>query len=169
MFGPCFTLITLCGLMLVWGMAVTLAPSNRGLNVLSCSFTPSGGSATAIKGVQSANLDFQPDNFSEGGDGDLYNTSVGVVKIDPMVTINFLNINALATLTPGVFGTLTFTMGDSRNLGAVGGGATIYTVSNACYKPGALDITFRQLAKTTAIFITYSVDGQTSPIAQAAA
>lgn len=146
-----------------------LTPSNRFLNVLSCTFTPTGGTAVTIKGIQSATLDFQADSFSEGGDGDLYNTSSGLVKLDPQVSLEFLNVAAIAAVAPGAFGTLTFTLGDSKNYGAVGGGATIYTFANCFLMPRNITAQFRQLARNSVVFMGSSTDGQTSPISQAAA
>lgn len=162
------SLITVVAIVVLSHMAV-LTPSNRQLNVLSCTFTPTGGSATTIKGVQSATLAWNADNLSEGGDGDLYDTTTVLVKLAPMVTLEFLNVNALSALAPGVTGVLAYTLGDSKNLALTAGGATIYTISNAIYSPQQTTANFRQLARHTAVFNTASTDGQTSPIAQAAA
>jgi hypothetical protein len=166
---PSVTAVLALALVLIVCRCGVLTPSERYLNVIVCTFTPAGGSAITIKGIQSATLDFQADSFSEGGDGDLYNTSNGLVKLDPQVTLEYLNIDALSAIAPGAFGTLTFTLGDSRNLGLTAGGATIYTFTNCFLMPRNITATFRQLARKSVVFMGASVDGQTSPIAQAAA
>lgn len=146
-----------------------LVASNRFINVSAVGFTPTGGTLTAIKGVQNATIQQTATDVSEGGDGDLYNTVGGVVFVDPMVSLEFMNAMALTALAPGAYGTLTFTLNDSANKALTGGGAVIFTIINCYLMPQQIAAQHRQVAKATMNFKTFSVDGQTNPVSTAAA
>lgn len=146
-----------------------MPPTNRFISTQACTFTPNGGSAIPIRGVQNVTLNEQASDVSEGGDGDLINTSAGVVQIDPQVSLEFLNAAVLNGVAPGVIGTLTWTLLDANNKAVSGGGALIFTLVNAYYMPGAVNMPFRQFAKATPTFKSFSVDGQTSPLSVSAA
>lgn len=146
-----------------------MAATNRFINPTSCSFTPSGGSLTNIKGVQSVSLNPNVQEVKGSGDGDLFNTFMGVVGIDYAITIEVINPAALNAIAPGTIGSLVFTLNDARNGATTGQGAIIYTISNAVFAPQTLTAPHRQLATNQYQFGTYSTDGTTSPVAVAAA
>ena len=145
-------------------------PTNQQMNIYACTFTPTGGAATPILGVQSVSFDENGDVLSEGSDGDLFDTVSGVVKLAPMVTLTLnRGMLGLATLTAGVAGTLVFTVGDFRNAAVAAGGGKIFTVANAILNPRKFDAQHRNTVKQTLPFSTFSSDGQTNPVGIAAA
>ena len=146
-----------------------MAATNRFINISSCSFTPTSGSLTAIKGVKSVTLDPGVQALSESGDADLFNTFRGVVGLDYSVEVEVINAAALNAITPGAVGQLVFTLNDARNGSTTSGGALIYTIDNAVFEPGQLGAQHRQMATNRYKFGTYSTDGTTSPVGVAAA
>jgi hypothetical protein len=146
-----------------------MTASNRFVNVTNCAFTPTGGTAIPIKGVKSVTYSQNASDVSEGADADLINTTAGVVQIDPHVALEMINPATLNAVAPGTYGVLTWTTNDSRNGNVTGGGALIYTASNAYHMPMAEASQFRQFATSNPTFKTYSADGVTNPIAVAAA
>jgi hypothetical protein len=146
-----------------------MTPSNRFVNVTNCSFTPTGGVAIPIKGVKSVTFRLNARDVSEGADGDLINTTAGVVQVDPHVALEMIDPATFNAIAPGTYGVLAWTMNDARNGAVAGGGALIYTASNAYHMPMNQSARFRQFATSNPTFKTYSADGVTSPIAVAAA
>lgn len=148
---------------------MALSPTNRFINPSSVSFTPSGGTLTAIKGVKSIGINPNVQVLKESGDADFFNTFAGAVSADWVIDVQFINTMSLNSVTPGVIGTFTFTINDARNGAVTGGGAMIYTISNAVYDPGNMSNPHRQMSTASAQFHTYSTDGTTSAVAVAAA
>lgn len=146
-----------------------MAATGRFVNVTSCSFTPSGGSLTQIKGVKSVSLNPNVQTLKESADADLFNTFVGVVGLDYVIDIQVLHSAALDAIAPGAIGSLVFTINDARNGATTGQGAKIYTISNAVFEPQSLNAAHRQMATNSYQFGTYSTDGTTNPVAVAAA
>lgn len=146
-----------------------MAATNRFINISSCSFTPSGGSLTNIKGVKSVSLAPNAQILKESGDADFFNTFTGAVAADYVVTVETINAAALNAIAPGAVGTLTFTLNDARNGSTTGQGALIYTIANAVFDPQTLGAQHRQMATNSYQFHTYSTDGTTSPVGVAAA
>ncbi len=147
-----------------------MSATNRYMNVSACTFTPTGGSAAALKGIKSLAFDENGDMLSEGADFDLIDTVYGVVKLAPMVTIETIDaMYGLVTLAAGVVGVLVFTVRDFTNGATASGGAKIFTVSNAVLQPRKTASQYRQLGTQTVAFGTFSTDGSTNPVAVAAA
>ena len=146
-----------------------MTATNRFINLSSVSFTPSGGSLTNIKGVKSISINPNTSILKESGDADFINTFAGAVSVDWVIDIQFINTGALSAIAPGAVGTLAFTVNDARNGATTGGGAMIYTISNAVYDPGAMNHQHRQMSTASLQMHTYSTDGSTSPVSVAAA
>lgn len=143
-------------------------PSNAYVNTTSCSFTPSGGSLTNIKGIKDIAFDPQVETIHEGGDGDFFDTLAGSYKAAWKVTIQVNRPLMLAALTLGASGSLTWVTNDSRNAATTGGGGLTYTLSNAIYGGTPVNAPHRQFATGTHTFTSYSSDGSTSPLSSVA-
>ena len=147
-----------------------MSATNRYINFTSVTFTPTGGSGNNILGVQSISFDENGEIISSGGDATLIDQFKALVRIDPKVTIETTDQqNGIIALAAGQIGQLVFTMNDARNGATSGGGAKIYTVSNAMLEPRKWDGQYRQFGKQTITFQTYSSDGSTNPVSVAAA
>lgn len=143
--------------------------TNRFINISSMSFTPSGGSLTAMKGVQSVSRNHNAQEERGSGDGDFFDTFAGVVASNPSVNVEFLNIAALNGVAVGTVGTLTWTENDARNGATASGGGLIYTLANAVYQGPQTNSPHRKLATATIQFTSYSSDGTTNPLSVTAA
>lgn len=143
-------------------------PSGAQVNTTSCSFTPTGGSLTAIKGVKDLAFDPQVETIHDGGDGDFFDTLAGSYKAAWKVTIQTNRPLALAALTLGAAGALTWITNDSRNATAAGGGGLTYTLANAIYGGTPVNAPHRQFATGTHTFTSFSSDGSTSPLTSVA-
>jgi hypothetical protein len=142
-----------------------LTATKRFVNNSNVSFTPAGGgSAVDARGVQSVGDDPGIELLNMAGDADFWDTTVVAVRGARTVTIELLEIGTFNTVTPGAIGTLVWTRNDARNAAAAGGGALVYTLSEAVYKGMPVNSAHRQAAKGTISFEAQSVDGATDPL-----
>lgn len=146
-------------------MAVT--PSKRLMNVSGCTYNT--GSSLTITGVKSVKIDFNTMMLSEGADVDFFNTFAAAVGADPKISMTVNQAAGLDAIPGNAQGTLAFTLNDGRNGSVTGGGAVMVTVSNAIFQGPNQSAAHRQLTTADYDWDTYSTDGQTSPIAYAAA
>ena len=142
-----------------------MAATKRFINVSSCGFTPTGGSAIPIKGVTSVTENYNAQEVRASGDADFFDTLGVVVSANPSVSIDFLNQAALenATILPGTTGTLTYTKNDARNGSTAAGGALIYTLVNAVWQGQTATNPHRAIGTATGMFNSFSADGSTNP------
>lgn len=149
-------------------LAYTLSPTNRYMNVSSVGFTPTGGSNTALTGVTSAAYDEQISTKKEGADFDQFPTVSVCDYRDPTITIETLDAQAGALssgIVAGVKGALLLTVRDAYNGAAAGGGAKLYTMSNAQLQGRNMNQAYREYGKQTLVFGAISSDGATHPVA----
>jgi len=147
-----------------------MAATNRYMNVSACSFTPSGGSLTAIKGVQSASYDEGGGSIKFAGDADLFPRVQVVNELDPAVTLEIQDAAfGLISIPAGQVGSLTFTINDALNGPTTGGGAKVFVLSNAVLLPRKVNQGFRQPGTQSLSFGAYASDGVTNPMAVTAA
>ena len=148
-------------------MSLTVSPIK--INVSAASFTPAGGTLTPITGVKSVTLNYNLTDTNESADMDYYNTFDAVTGVNYTLDLDLIRPQVLAGISPGTIGTFMFTQNDGRNGAVTGGGATIYTVINAVYRPKSMSTLHRQPAHQAISFGTFSSDGATSPVSSAAA
>ncbi len=143
--------------------------TKRFMNIVSCTFTPTGGSPTTITGITGLSIAENAELIRASGDGDYIDTLAVVPSISPSVVIETNEPALLKAVAAGTIGSLVFTLNDARNAAVTGGGALIYTVSNAVFQPGTFAAHHRQFGTNTHTFGTFSSDGTTHPVAIAAA
>jgi len=146
------------------GTSHVVSPTKHQMNVVALAFTPAGGSSTPLKGVKSATLAPNPVELSDSADNDYFMTVQGLIGLDWKVMLEFNQQSEFTTLTPGVIGTLVYTLPDFVNGVLVGGGGFTVTVINAVYVPGDYVNAHRTLGTQGPHFSTYSTDGTTSPV-----
>lgn len=144
--------------------------TNRYMNVSALTYTPAGGSATAIKGIKSVTYSENGQELNEAADFDLFDTIGAVVGLAPTVMIETIDaFVGIPSLVAGGTGTLVFTVRDVYNGATVAGGARIMTIANCYFKPRTVTAGFRALATQSIGFGTISSDGATNPVSVAAA
>lgn len=148
---------------------MALVPTNRYMNMSATWTSPTGGTATPLRGIKSAAYNEGIESLLEAADFDLFHTVGGVTMISPTMTIRTIDAFALLSTVAGTFGTLAVTFGDFNNAAAIGGGAKIVSMSNAFIGARNHDGEYRQLATQNLTFNCTSVDGSTSPVAVASA
>jgi hypothetical protein len=140
----------------------------RSLNWTSVTWTPSG-SPVVLTGVQSVAFDTGGSLLPFSGDGDRAVTTLVNDFFDPSCTITFANVNAASSLVIGQTGTLTATLNDAKNKAATGGGALIYTLSNAMIENVPQSGSHRQYGSASVSIKSFSTDGATNQLSIAAA
>jgi hypothetical protein len=128
-------------------------------------FTPAGGSLTALDGIKGATYDEGMEELSESADVDVFPTVGGVVFSKPMITINSIDAMQISAVVGGTFGVLVVTFPDFKNGVAAGGGAKVVTLSNAYLMRRSASAQYRQLSTQDLGFSALSTDGATSPMA----
>ena len=142
-----------------------MAATNRYRN-LSVSWTPtSGGSATPLTGIKSANYDEGNQVLEEAADFDAYHTVGGVIMSNPKITVETIDAFALFATVAGTKGTLAVTYRDHANGATTAGGAKLITMSNAYLGERTVQSQYNQLGHQSITFHSISTDGSTSPIA----
>lgn len=143
-------------------------PTKRFMNIVTCTFTPTGGSATTILGITGLSIAENAEMIRASGDGDYIDTLVVVPSVSPSVTIEVNEPAIMRSVAAGSTGALVFTLPDARNGITASSGGLTYTVSNAVFSPGTFANHHRQFATNTYTFGTFSSDGTTHPVAVAA-
>lgn len=139
------------------------------MNVSSVGWTPSGGTLVTLTGIKTFSYDEGGESLLESADFDLFDTVAGINHLAPKITLESIDAMALYATVAGTVGVLTITVRDFTNGATVGGGAKIFTVSNAFLKTRPSQFQHRQLGTQTLTFETSSTDGATHPIAISAA
>ena len=139
-----------------------MSATKRFMNWTSVSFAPLNGSATAITGVSSIQIDSGGSLQKFAGDGDRYNTTVVNDFNDPSIVINSADLAAVQAFPIGTVGTFTATHNDARN--GIGSGAITYTLSNAVVASNPIQGSHRKFGQGTLTFAAYSIDGVTNPL-----
>lgn len=148
-------------------MAFTVSPTNRYMNSSGWGFTPTGGSIQTFTGITSAAYDEQISTKKEGADFDLFPTVSVADFRDPTITLETLDsqVGMVSTLVAGVKGALVGTIRDAYNGVVTGGGAKLYTLSNAQLQGRNMSAPYREYGKQTLVFGAISSDGATHPLA----
>jgi hypothetical protein len=122
--------------------------TKRYMNWTGVSFTPQGGTLTAITGVSTVAIDNGGSLIKFSGDGDRFNTTVDLAIVN--------------TWPVGTVGTVVATHNDAKN--GVGTGAITYTLTNAVLSKRPLSGAHRQFGQGTITFECFSSDGVTNPL-----
>jgi hypothetical protein len=136
--------------------------TKRHMNWTGVTFTPQGGSATAITGVTSIAIDSGGSLVKFSGDGDRYNTTVINDHNEPEVTVHSADLAAVRANPVGTVGTFTATLNDARN--GTGTGAITYTVANSVVSTNSIQGAHRQFGQGVLTLTAFSTDGVTNPI-----
>lgn len=145
-----------------------MAATNRYMNTSGWSFTPGGGSLTAVTGVTSFGYDEGISTKKESADFDGFPTVAVSDFRDPTITLATLDAFALYAVLAGAKGVLTGNVRDAYNgVTAAGGGKSI-TMTNAAIQARGMTAAHREFASQQLTFGGVSVDGATHPIAIAA-
>ena len=139
-----------------------MSVSKRFMNWSGVSFTPIGGSATAIGGVTSVTIESGGNIAKFSGDGDRYPTIVVNDFNEPSVTIQTADLAAVRANPVGTIGTLTATHNDAKS--GTGSGAITYTLTNAVVASNQVGGIHRHFGQGTITFAAYSTDGVTNPL-----
>jgi ribosomal protein L2 len=139
-----------------------MSATKRYMNWTAVSFTPTGGSQTAITGVTSIAIDSGGTLARFSGDGDRYSTTVVNDHNEPVVTIHSADLAAIRANAVGVVGTFAATHNDARN--GANAGAITYTLTNAVIANCPLQGAHRQFGQGTLTITAFSSDGITNPL-----
>ncbi len=143
-----------------------MAATKRQMNVTSCIFTPTGGSATTYTGVTGVNIDTGGSLAVFSGDGDRFPTTVVNDFNDATVSIQCADMAAAYANPNGTRGTLVYVSKDAKL--ATGGNITV-TVATAIIENITFNTAHRQYGQFSVNFKTESADGSTNPISFTAA
>ena len=141
--------------------------TKRFMNWTGVTFTPVGGQALTITGVNSVAIDSGGSLLKFAGDGDRYNTTVVNDYNDPVVTVHAADQAAVRANPVGTVGSFTATHNDARN--GAGTGAITYTLSNAVVANNPIQGAHRQFGQGTLTIAAFSTDGVTNPLATSTA
>jgi hypothetical protein len=141
-----------------------MAATNRYRNV-SASWTASGGTASPLTGIKSANYDEGIETLLEGADYDAFNTVGGAVFAAPKITLETIDAWALYATVAGQKGTLAVTFRDTLNGATAAGGAKLVTMSNAFLADRKVQAPYNKFQTQTIMFECTSTDGSTHPVA----
>lgn len=141
---------------------VGMAATKRFMNWTGVSFTPTGGSSTAITGVTSISIEPGGSLAKFAGDGDRYYTTVVNDMNEPVVTVHAADLAAIRSNPAGTIGTFVATHNDARN--GTGPGAITYTLTNAVIANAPVQGAHRQFGYGTLVLTAFSPDGVTNPL-----
>ena len=139
-----------------------MSATKRFLNWTGVTFTPVGGTPTAITGVTSVAIDSGGSLLKFAGDGDRYNTTVVNDFNDPTITVQAADLAAIRANPVGTVGTFTATHNDAKN--GTGSGSITYTLSNAVIAQTNVKGSHRQFGQGTLVLSSFSSDGVTNPL-----
>jgi hypothetical protein len=140
-------------------------PSGRYMNVSGVGFTPSGGSLTTITGVKSIRFNEGIEVKKEGADYDAFPTVKAADWIQPTFDLETLDAGVLISQLAGAVGTFVFLVRDVNNGAVTGGGAKLFTVTNAFVEQRQSQHQHREFSRQTLTFGCISSDGSTHPVA----
>ena len=140
-----------------------LTPTNRFMN-WTVTITPPGGSATVIDGVLEVDFPNKGKAIPFYGDLGVFAQAVAIKEKERPCRIKTGNPKAAAALTGDGPFTIAATLADHRNGVATGGGAQLYTLSNAILVGDPLNGPLNQFASSELSFMAYSTDGVTDPL-----
>ena len=139
-------------------------PTGAYVNSSGWSFTPSGGSATALPRCKEWSLPRGISRIREGADFDHFYTLNVCDFEDPTITLTTLDPFALVSISPTQLGTLTGVVRDANNGATTGGGAKQITLNNCGLSDESGSGSHRQYARGSYSFCGTSADGVTSPL-----
>lgn len=115
-----------------------VSATGRYMNWLAPTFTPATGSPIILDGVTNIQVDEGGSVVKFAGDTDRSNSLMVNDFNEPVITITFANAAKALQLRTGTIGTFTVTQLDAVNGSTPGGGALLYTMTNAiAVKPTA--------------------------------
>ena len=132
------------------------------MNWSAVSFTPQGGTATAISGVTSVQIDSGGSLAKFGGDGDRFPTTIVNDYNEPMISVSSADLSAIRANPVGTVGTVSATHNDAKN--GTAAGAVTYTMVNAVVSDDKVSGAHRQFGQGTVSFAAFSSDGVTNPL-----
>lgn len=138
-----------------------MAKTNLQTNWSGVSFTPSGGSLTAILKIKNVNIDPGGSLAPNSADADKFPTTIVCLMSNPKVNIGSYDVAGLQGFSPGQVGTVGATFNDAK---AATGGSIVYTVINAVVENNPGGGEHAQYGEGTLSFLAFSTDGVTSPI-----
>ena len=138
--------------------------TKRFMNWTGVTFTPQGGTTTAITGVTSVKIDSGGSLMKFSGDGDRYSTTVVNDFNDPPITVPSADLAAVMAFPVGTF---TATHNDAKN--GTGTGAITYTLSNAVVANHPVQGSHRQFGFGDITFTAFALDGVTNPLSVSSA
>jgi hypothetical protein len=145
-----------------------MAASNRYMNV-DVTWTPSGGTLVALKGIKGATFNDNMEVLQDSADYDVFPTVGGVTFSNPTITFHSIDAFQLYATTPGQLGVLIVTFRDFYSGSTASGGAKIVTMTGAFLASRQRTGQHRQLGTQELMFHANSSDGSTSPVAITAA
>jgi hypothetical protein len=145
-----------------------MATTKRHLNPKTVQFTPDGGSATPITGVQSVALDHRGNSVMHSGDDDRYPTMRTVDFQDPQAVVTHRDLTAANGLSVGARGVFEFDHHDARYGSTTASGGYTATLDQAILTNKTTNAQHRQLGEGVLTFESESADGTTNPLSYAA-
>lgn len=146
-----------------------MSATNLFINWTAVSFTPSGGSLTAIDKVTSVrvNHDVNIETFK----GDLAKFVQAVAATNQMreITVTTGNAKTVETIVQGAVGSFTATLADAYNGTTAGGGAQVLALTNCIVSRKDVSGDHSRFASATITFMGYAADGETDPLTITAA
>jgi len=134
------------------------------VNSSAWSFTPNGGSATALPRCKDWSLPRGISRIKESADFDHFWTLNVCDFEDPQVSLTTLDPFAMVTVSASALGTLTGVVRDANNGAVSGGGAKLITLTNCGLSDESGSGSHRQYARGTYTFCSTSTDGVTNPL-----
>jgi hypothetical protein len=131
------------------------------LNWTSVSFTPTGGSATAITRVTAGTFGQGGQLVKFKGDTDLYPTVIAAPTTEPHASFTTADVGTMMGFAPGTTGALAATLNDAK--GAVGG-AVVFALANAVFENADTSGRHGQFASVIGTWQAFSSDGVTNPL-----
>lgn len=141
-----------------------MAASGAYVNTSGWSFTPNGGSNSALPKVKEWSMPRGISRIKESADFDHFWTLNVCDFEDPTITLTTLDPFSIFAINPGVLGTLTGVVRDANNGATTGGGAKQITLVNCGLSDESGSGAHRAYARGTYTFCGTSSDGTTNPL-----
>lgn len=143
-------------------------PSKRHLNWTGTSFTPAGGSLTAITGVTDVQIAGGGSVITHSGDGDRFPTTKVNDFADPKITVHCRDLSTLNGFAIGTRGAFASTHNDAKNgITAASGGYSV-ALAAAIIADKTTGGQHRQFGEGQLMLEAESADGVTNPLTFAA-
>lgn len=141
-----------------------MAGTNRYMNWTGAKFTPTGGGAVTINGVESVKLgrDAQPEYFK--ADLAVYVQAIAVPSMRRAITVTSADVVGLAGIAQGADGAFEVTLADAKNGITNNNGAVKISLTNCVVADNTADGSHGKFAKATITFEGYASNGSTDPM-----